>query len=666
MEEKELELEQKYLNKVLKEINSQKNNKQRELALIAKEKKEFSLHFTDDFYYMDDEEALSEGDILSELDNAWERTQKAIYTLNRQEYSPYFGRIDFTPKGKRKPTSYYIGVNNLIKLGGSVPLVCDWRAPISSMFYDYELGDCEYLAPDGKVCGKMSLKRQYEVKDKKLLKCFDSSLTIGDEILKDVLSASSSKKMKTIISSIQKEQNKVIRNNSAKNIIVQGVAGSGKTSIALHRVAYLLYQNKNTLKAEDVLILSPNTLFSSYIADVLPELGEENISQMTFYKLAKDELAFLNLPIETREENLKNALTSGARLNEIAYKHTKDFYDSLKMFCEKYYNVSFKPQDLKFGKDVIKASELDMLYNKTYISKTPAVRVEWIVDYIIDKLNIQKAVNEIAQRLKRIIYPFFEESNLLNVYANFLTNIGMNFSFNEDGKIRYDDLAPILYLTNYFFGIEKRKEVKYLIIDEMQDYSFIHYDIFNQIFDCNKTILGDINQCIEKIMTKEDLAALVNMLNAEYIELNNSYRSTYEITDFANGLKNITSKKVERHGEVPKEEKIDIKNLSKKINEINVEGKHNSIAILTKNENEAKQIYAELFDLENVSLNLTPDEEPNKICIMPSYVAKGLEFDVVIIPYYNKTNYKNFVDNNLLYVSATRALHVLKLYNIKN
>ena len=251
MEEKELELEKKYLNKVLKEINSQRNSKQRELALIAKEKKEFSLHFSDDFYYMDDEEALGEGDILAELDDAWDRTQTAIYTLNRQEYSPYFGRIDFIAKKKRKPTSYYIGVNNLIKSGASIPLVCDWRAPISSIFYDFELGDAEYAAPQGRQTGNVVLKRQYEIKNKKLLKCFDSSVTIGDEILKDVLSRPSSKKMKTIIASIQKEQNKIIRNNTSKNMLVQGVAGSGKTSIALHRVAYLLYQNRQTLKAED-------------------------------------------------------------------------------------------------------------------------------------------------------------------------------------------------------------------------------------------------------------------------------------------------------------------------------------------------------------------------------------------------------------------------------
>lgn len=665
MEEKEFELEKEYLANVLNEIDNQRKQKQGELVAITKEKKEFSLHFSDDYYYMDDEEALSEGDILAEFDKSWEHTQKIIYRLNRQEYSPYFGRIDFIESTKNKPISYYIGVNNLFKLGDEIPMVCDWRAPVSSMFYDFELGSAEYASPNGKINGEIVLKRQFEIKNKKLLKAFDSSLTIGDEVLKSVLSGPSSKKMKTIVSSIQKEQNQIIRNNSSNNILVQGVAGSGKTSIALHRIAYLLYQNKNTLKAEDILILSPNTLFSSYISDVLPELGEENMSQMSFYKLANDELSYLNKQLETREQNLSEVLNNKTRLNQVAYKHTYDFYESLVQFSERYFDVAFVPKDLKFGKDVIKAQELAKLYNQTYSSKTPAVRVEWIIDYIIDKLNINKAVQEISERLKKIIYPFFIECDIIKVYADFLTNIGMEFSFNHKGEIRYDDLAPLLYLTNYFFGLKKRKEVKYLIIDEMQDYSFVHYSIFNSIFDCNKTILGDINQCIEKIMTKDDLKKLQEMCNADYIELNNAYRSTYEITSFANNIKNIDCKKIERHGEIPVVENISKNEFCERIEEIFNNNEYNSLAILTKTETEAKNVYMLLSNLDEVSLNLTADDEPAKICIMPSYIAKGLEFDAVIIPYYNKENYKSFIDKNLLYVSSTRAMHLLKLYDFE-
>lgn len=663
MNEKELIKEKQYLLETLAEIKSQKKGQNSQLKLIDKERTDFSKHFSDDFYYMDDEEALSEGDMLAQFDMAETHIKKQIDKLNRQEYSPYFGRVDFLSNNIKN--SYYIGVNNLTALGKDIPLVCDWRAPVSSLFYDYELGDAYFDSPSGIQNGEITLKRQFEIKDGQILKAFDSSITIGDEILKDVLSKPSSKKMKTIVSSIQKEQNKIIRNNNAKNLLVQGVAGSGKTSIALHRVAYLLYQNKNTLKAEDILILSPNTMFSSYIADVLPELGEENVSQMSFYKLAKDELSYLGYNIETREENLAKAIENNMVLNEIAYKNTYDFYQSLKQYCEEYFNVAFVPKDLKFGKIIIKAEELKKLYYETYKTKSPAVRVEWIIDYIIDKLMVEEAVNEVAIRLKKIIYPFFAESNILNIYSDFLTKIGMQFNF-ENNKLRYDDLASLLYITNYFIGLTKRKEVKYLIIDEMQDYSFVFYAVLNAIFDCNKTILGDINQCIEKIMTKEDVQTICKMINAEYVELNKAYRSTHEITSFASKIKGISCQMIERFGDKPIKEKINLNNLSEILKDICINYKYNSIAILTKSEKEAKEIYINLKNIEDAKLILSAEEELAKVNIMPSYIAKGLEFDVVVIPYYNHKNYSGYLSKNLLYVSATRAMHRLVLLDIEN
>lgn len=655
----QIELESKYLKSVIKEINSQKIQKQRELQTLEKEKREFSLHFADDFYSMDDEEALGEGDMLSELDEAIYGAKKSYDRLLRQEYSPYFGRVDFVQRGKRKPTSYYIGVNNIVKQGKDVPLVCDWRAPVSSLFYDFELGLAEYFAPSGKVLGQIELKRQYKIKDKKLLKMFDSSLTIGDNILKDVLAGSASKKMKTIVSTIQKEQNKIIRSNSSKNMIVQGVAGSGKTSIALHRIAYLLYQNKNTLKAEDIVILSPNAVFADYISEVLPELGEENMSQMSLYRIANEELSFLKKGLEKREDCLFEVQNDKKRLNQVAYKHTYEFFESLKTFCQKYFDLAFVPKDLKFGKDIITAKEMQTLYEQTYISKSPAVRVEWIVDYIIDKLNIETSVNEVAHRLKRIIQPFFVETNILNIYANFLTSIGMNFGLTKDFKIKYDDLSSLLYIANYFMGLKKRSEVKYLIVDEMQDYSFVCYNVLNSIFDCKKILLGDINQCIEKIMTKEDLQTLTQMFDAEYIELNKAYRSTYEITDFANKIKNLNCQKFERHGCDPKI--IEAKNISDCICKMAENSNYNSIAIITKNEKRARELYIELSDIDGLELVVDADQSCGKICIIPAYIAKGLEFDAVIVPDYNAKCYKTFLDNNLLYVACTRALHELVL-----
>lgn len=658
MEKEQLDIEKKYLNKVIKEINKQKDHFLEEQKGLEKQKKELSHLYAEDFYTMDDSEALQEGTRLAEFDNLISFMDKNVTRLNRQSFTPYFGRVDFLQNKQKKEKSFYIGVNNVVKEGATLPLVCDWRAPVASLFYDYEIGKASFVAPEDTYSGEITLKRQYNIKNGKLLNAFDSSLTIGDEILKNVLSQNASNKMKTIVSTIQKEQNKIIRANINKSLLVQGVAGSGKTSIALHRIAYLLYQNKKTLKAEDVLILSPNKLFAEYIADVLPELGEENISQMSFYRLAEKELKFLGLELEKREDNLEEVIENQTRLNEVAYKHSYEFYESLKLFCEEYFNLSFNPYDLKFGTVTITAKEMADLYKKTYASKTPAVRLEWLVDYIVDKLNITKNISEISKKIKGLLYPFFAQTNVVNIYSEFLSKIGMRFSLNQKEQIRYDDIGAILYISNYFLGLDKFKEVKYLIIDEMQDYSFASYAVFNAIFDCNKTILGDINQCIEKVMTNEDLSLLTNMLKADFVILKKAYRSTYEITNFASKIKGIETDSFERHGDKPNLVKTD--NLNSIIKELS-KNNYNSIAILTKTAKEAKETYQKLSEIEDVSLNIDYVTLVNKICVMPAYMAKGLEFDAVIIPNCTKDNYQSVLDLNLLYVSSTRALHKLVL-----
>ena len=426
MEYDQIVQEEKYLKNVIIEIKKQREDLKEQQIAIANQKKDLSKKYADDFYEMDDEEALLEGDRLAEFDNIDQFLEKGITRLNRQEYSPYFGRVDFAKK-QEGAKSYYIGVNNLVKEGVEIPMVCDWRAPVSSLFYDHEIGTASYTAPDGLVEGEISLKRQYDIKGGKLKNVFDSTLTIEDEILKSVLSQNTSQKMRTIVNTIQKEQNQIIRANMNKSMLVQGVAGSGKTSIALHRIAYLLYHNKKTLKAQDILILSPNKLFAEYISEVLPELGEENMSQMSFYRLAQKELSFLGLDIEKREDNLEEVCASKQRLNEVAYKNSYEFFESLQKFCKEFFNIAFKPSDLKFGTLTITADEMKQLYHKTYQSKTPAVRLDWLVDYIVDKMNLTKNIDEISKKIKGLLYPFFVETNVLNIYAEFLSSIGMHF-----------------------------------------------------------------------------------------------------------------------------------------------------------------------------------------------------------------------------------------------
>lgn len=658
MTQDDLIYENQYLNNVNLEIDEQLEQNQQLLQVLEAQKKEFSKYFSDEYYTMDDEEALEGGDKLSEIDSLIYYAKKNIDKLNTQKYSAYFGKVEFEEEGKNLP--YYIGVKSLTSPERELPFVCDWRAPVSSLFYDYELGQAEFEAPDGTRKGTVKQKRQFVIKNGKMEKCFDSSLTIGDEILKDVLSQNSSAKMKNIVSTIQKQQNKIIRSKSYQNMVVQGVAGSGKTSIALHRIAFLLYQNKDKIKAEDILILSPNKLFSEYISDVLPELGEENMSQMSFFRLAQKELFFIGLELEKREDNLEELTSDIKRLNEVAYKNTYEFYESLQEFCKNYFDLIFKPKDLKFGETIIKKDELLKLYNQTYSQKMPAIRVEWLVDYIMDKINVEN--NDVASKIKNMLYPFFEETNVINIYATFLANIGMTMTLNNKGQIRYDDLAGILYITNYYFGLNKYKEVKYLIVDEMQDYSYVHLDLFNCLFNCNKIFLGDINQCLEKVMTQDDLNKYCEMTNSELVLLNKAYRSTYQITKFASQIKNLKIDCINRQGNNVSEISVLKNKLNALINEIiNNNKDKNSIAILTENISCAKEVYELLNIEEDLSLNINYDEPLSKVCIMPSFMAKGLEFDVAIVIESKHT--LGQIKENLKYVACTRAMH--ELYIIK-
>ena len=318
---------------------------------------------------------------------------------------------------------------------------------------------------------------------------------------------------------------------------------------------------------------------------------------------------------------------------------------------------------MSFGNVKIKKEQIEDLYNKKYSSKTPAVRVSWIADYILDQLDIKSNTAQVYERIKKVIYPMFIKNSLVEIYQGFLDAIGMKFSLNKDDKLRNEDIAPVLYIKNYLLGLTKQNKVKYLIIDEMQDYSPIHFELFNAVYDCPKTILGDINQCIEKIMEDKDLDKLASIIGAkEILFLNKTYRSTYEIVEFADKIKGLNSQKVERHGDAV--EIIKAENIQQEAEKITEIIKNNanfeSIAIICKTKEDAELYYSYLGELEELKL-MTENSSMSKIMIMPSSISKGLEFDMVIIPNVSVKNYCNFLDKNLLYVSCTRALHKLYL-----
>ncbi len=661
MEDVEINKEKDYLNNVLNEIDTQMLSINKLIDKLEKEMHELTHHFSDQYYFLDDEETVSGGDELDDAERTINETKNKYYRLKKQKLSPYFGKITFKDKKTKETDNFYIGTFNLTN-NTEIPLVCDWRAPVSSLFYDYEVGEAKYMAPMGEICGEILNKRQFKIKNSNMEYCFDTNLTIQDEILQKELANNTNQKMKNIVSTIQKEQNTIIR-DSSKILFVQGVAGSGKTSIALHRVAYLLYKYREKYKSKDILIISPNQIFSDYISTVLPSLGEENIQSMSFYDIAKDELVSLTNDLQVREEELDELAENPQRLNEVAYKNCFDFCESLKTYLKTYVNVGFNAHDLSFGDIKIKKEELEDLYNKKYIDKTPAIRVGWIADYIMDKLDMKEHNEDLYNRIKKVLLPMFIQNSLVEIYADFLDKIGMKFSFSSNNKIRNEDIAPILYIKNYILGITKYKNIKYLVIDEMQDYSPLHYELLNEMFNCEKTVLGDIYQCLEKIIEEKELDKYAHMLNAkEILKLNKTYRSTYEIVEFADKIKGLNSNKVDRHGEeVCVKTFVNIENEVKYIeNLIKSAENFETIAIICKTKSQAELYYSYINTIQDLKL-LDENGEISKIMIMPASVCKGLEFDMVILPNVSSQNYNNFLDKNLLYVSCTRALHKLCL-----
>lgn len=650
--DKDLIAEKKYLNETFCEIQKQKNKSESALNVLKNNLKEQIEYSVNSFYEMDDEEIAATKTILENQELEIIKQKEKINKFNLLKRSAYFGRIDFNS------SPYYIGVSSLIDENERL-YISDWRAPISSLYYDYELGEAKYLAPSGEIEGKISKKRQYKIQKNDLIYAFDSSLTINDEILKETLSAESTYKLKNIVSTIQKEQNKIIRANESGNLLIQGEAGSGKTSIALHRAAYLLYKKVGKLTANDIMVISPNKLFSEYISNILPELGERNIIETTFNGLASKELP--KIKILNRDESVNISLSNIKFAKNILYKNSFEFFEKLKKFLIKFSNFNFKAQDIKLGAKTIKKEIIEELYYSKYQSKKVSIRFGWIADFVIDELQLPK---KLYRRVLKVVYYMFSKKAMVEIYNEFLKSENIECDFNR--KVYFEDAPAILYIKDYILGLENKQKIKYLLIDEMQDYNYIHYDIFNKLFDCPKLILGDINQNIFDIYNYEDLIKLNNLIgDCELIKLSKSYRSTYEISKYCQKIKNIKYDVINRHGEPVHTLKINSKlEEINKIVEIFSENKDKRIALICKTREEASKYFELIKDRLDVilidsDLNIIGDK-----LVLSSTNAKGIEFDVVIIPNFSKNNYSTKIDKNILYISATRALH--RLYILQN
>lgn len=589
---------------------------------------------------------------------------------------PYFGRIDFWEKkenSKVMPT--YIGIHTFYDPESRATLIHDWRAPVSSMFYDHELGEAGYRSPSGEIKGVISLKRQYRIRGGKMEFMIESALTVHDDILQKELSSNADDKMKNIVATIQREQNRIIRNEDIRTLIIQGVAGSGKTSIALHRIAYLLYTFRDSISSKDILIISPNKVFSDYISNVLPELGEETVPETSMEQILSGVLehkykyqTYFGLVNELLEK------PSSSLINRIAYKASFGFISELDKFILHIENTYFKAADVKLTKYItIPAPFIEEQYlrfNRYPIRR----RFDAMADYMLDMLKIQYTFTVTTtgrNLLKKEIRLMFAGNNDIQVYKDFFkwtNNPGM-FKMRKGHTLEYSDLAPLAYLHLALEGNGNQPfRVKHLLIDEMQDYSPIQYKVIQKLFPCRKTVLGDAGQSVNPYGSSTAETIQKSLTASEIMKLCKSYRSTFEITDFAQKIHpNAELEPVARHGEKPQILQFGsaVEELSGIMGLISTYRKsgYKSLGIICKTEQQARKMADMLKSYANDISFLSSQSSAfvQGIVITSAHMAKGLEFDEVIIPQTDERNYRSEIDKSMLYVAVTRAMHRLTL-----
>ena len=611
-----------------------------------------------------------------EIDNL-EMKAKYYRKLYKIQNSPYFAKIVFESEEEGK-NDIYIGLTYLTKNNDNV--IYDWRSPIASVFYDYESGNAQYEAPMGIIKGYLHNKRQFTIEDAKIKRVFDSKLNVQDELLQEVLANKTDEYMKNIVNTIQTEQNAIIRNIKDKNLIVQGIAGSGKTSVALHRIAFLLYKIKN-LTSDKVLIFAPNKVFSEYISNVLPELGEENTKETTFSDFLETYITeYRNIESFTsfieryyKYEEADTDLIRFKQSNEIIKvmeeyinefsnkaKFTKDIFNH-DLFIEKeklnYYlkeRYSSIPLFERIDEISLKIAEQEFRSNK---SKAKQIR-KWL-----------KEVINIPLDLKEIYKNFYRSETFKKYYQKPIPESYINRL--DDKSISYEDACLFVYMKSLLRFLGNDYMIEQTIVDEAQDYNVLQYILLKKILKKSKfTILGDVNQTINPYYQYKSLEELKSVFNesVNYIELNKTYRSSPEIIEHANkilGLSLVSAIRRDTHVPVEFKEEDNLREqLLEDIKKLQKDNK--SIAIITKTDTESEKIYKLLHkDLEDLVLIKNNSKNFSRTLVtLPSYMAKGLEFDGTII-YTEKNNSYTYDERYLYYVSCTRSQHHLIIYNNK-
>lgn len=689
----ELEYENKKLNKIEEKLDIIKKEEEQVLLTLPKK--------------------YSHNPIL--LSNLMSITATKITNIAKIKERPYFARIDFKDDKKQNKEKIYIGKIGVLDLDGNI-VITDWRAPISTLYYDSNLGRVEYIAPEGIVKGDMSLKRQIIISNNKVTDIFDVDSVSDDELLKPYLGANADNRLKNIVASIQGEQNYIIRKGIEKNIVVQGVAGSGKTTVALHRIAYLMYNNSDKYKADQFMVIGPNKFFINYISNVLPDLDAGNAVQLTIEELAKK---FIDEDIlfEDVTKNLSDIIDDGIEKEYLKFKNSMEYYRLLDNYLNNIEDGFIWAKGLVINNiQVLSKEDIENVY-KTVNGSCVSQKLEMTSKVIANRLKnnndvyeyIKNSMDTLCQNekdvdkkrnlikkefdmLKDLTSTGFEKQlkkllnidkvKVLNIYSDFINSLDDMIELKSDTmyllkkKIcQNEDIAALLYIKYYLFGNEKFKKYRQVVVDEAQDFGkFTFYMLKLLISNATFSVFGDVAQGIYSYKSIDDFNEILEDVfkEAEYIKLKKSYRTSIEIMNEANKISKeigldealpvIRSAGPVIKSKINKSDKENyIVNQVKKYKEAGFK----SIAIIYKNQKELVNMNKKLKENSIESEIIYKDQEKYEggICLLTSYLSKGLEFDVVIIADAQDDIYKynNKLDMKLLYVSMTRALHKLEL-----
>lgn len=653
--------EQQEWQVIRKQIEEKETILKDELLHFSKETKQFHQYLVDYKGEIDPHEMFINSRLLEQQQVAETVSGKQLIRLEKQKNNPYFTRVDFVYDGEQTAEKIYIGSFSFSTKEERL-LIYDWRAPIASIFYDYDLGKAHFQTPAGTASGDIQRKRQIKFKDGTIDYVVESDTTVFDEVLQNELRQQKGGQMSTIISTIQKEQNKVIRDNRSKDMIIQGVAGSGKTSIALHRIAFLLYHFRNRITSDQVMILSPNRTFSRFIAQVLPELGEEPVTEWTIDQFGQTLSDIADVPSRFQEIELLY-LEKDPQLNErVRYLSSKKCVADLKVYLRKI--EAFSPQSILIG-DYEYNAEFILRRYKAYEKKSIFQRFQLIAEDIFENLRTRPfqpkrkpTKKQLVNRLKKM----FNKTNSHQLYRDFLTEQG----FEMKKAVSYSDLFPIIYIRLFLEGMDEFSKIHYLIIDEMQDYTPIQFEVFKKMFACPVLLIGDFTQSLTTI-NEMHLPDVQNYYpNAQSIFLTKSYRSTYEIITCAKKI--IDDHMIEpvlRHGMKPKKwvvssQEEEISSILELVEQLRKQDLA-TIALITKTLVRAYE-WRGLLENQGLACEVLTDESTSlqeNLSICPLVQSKGLEFDAVIVVDADEATYPGLLGKQQLFVAATRAMHAL-------